>query len=133
MISARRSRAPPQPEAPAWASACDSRSPRDGRFIEEVGTYDPIANPAKVQIDADRVRDWMSKGARPSDIVLLAGAEVDAVIAISPENVFYLSRALILTQRYIPDRLAIVVWPRGGEPTLMWTSEAPRSTAWRSN
>jgi small subunit ribosomal protein S16 len=46
----------------------DSRSPRDGRFIEEVGTYDPIANPAKVQIDADRVRDWMSKGARPSDI-----------------------------------------------------------------
>jgi small subunit ribosomal protein S16 len=46
----------------------DSRSPRDGRFIEEVGTYDPIANPAKVQIDADRVRDWMRKGARPSDI-----------------------------------------------------------------
>jgi small subunit ribosomal protein S16 len=46
----------------------DSRSPRDGRFIEEVGTYDPIANPAKVQIDADRVRDWISKGARPSDI-----------------------------------------------------------------
>jgi small subunit ribosomal protein S16 len=46
----------------------DSRSPRDGRFIEEVGTYDPIAKPAKVSIDADRVRDWMSKGARPSDI-----------------------------------------------------------------
>jgi small subunit ribosomal protein S16 len=46
----------------------DSRSPRDGRFIEEVGTYDPIANPAKVQIDADRVLDWMRKGARPSDI-----------------------------------------------------------------
>jgi small subunit ribosomal protein S16 len=46
----------------------DSRSPRDGRFIEEVGTYDPIANPAKVSIDADRVRDWMNRGARPSDI-----------------------------------------------------------------
>jgi small subunit ribosomal protein S16 len=46
----------------------DSRSPRDGRFIEEVGTYDPIANPAKVSIDADRVRDWMRKGAQPSDI-----------------------------------------------------------------
>jgi small subunit ribosomal protein S16 len=46
----------------------DSRSPRDGRFIEEVGTYDPIANPARVSIDADRVRDWMSRGARPSDI-----------------------------------------------------------------
>lgn len=46
----------------------DSRSPRDGRFIEEIGTYDPIANPARVSIDADRVRDWMSRGARPSDI-----------------------------------------------------------------
>lgn len=46
----------------------DSRSPRDGRFIEEIGTYDPIANPARVSIDADRVRDWMRKGAQPSDI-----------------------------------------------------------------
>jgi small subunit ribosomal protein S16 len=46
----------------------DSRSPRDGRFIEEVGSYDPIANPARVHVDADRVREWMSRGARPSDI-----------------------------------------------------------------
>lgn len=46
----------------------DSRSPRDGRFIEEVGTYDPIANPAMVHIDADRVREWMRRGAQPSDI-----------------------------------------------------------------
>jgi small subunit ribosomal protein S16 len=45
----------------------DSRSPRDGRFIEEIGVYDPLAQPAKVVIDADRVRDWMRKGARPSD------------------------------------------------------------------
>ena len=45
----------------------DSRSPRDGRFIEEIGVYDPIARPATVRIDADRVRDWMRKGARPSD------------------------------------------------------------------
>ena len=46
----------------------DSRSPRDGRVIEEVGSYDPIANPARVQVDVDRVREWMSRGARPSDI-----------------------------------------------------------------
>lgn len=46
----------------------DSRSPRDGRFIEEVGSYDPIANPARVQVNAERVREWMSRGARPSDI-----------------------------------------------------------------
>lgn len=45
----------------------DSRSPRDGRFIEEIGVYDPVASPSRVEIDADKVRDWMRKGARPSD------------------------------------------------------------------
>jgi small subunit ribosomal protein S16 len=45
----------------------DSRSPRDGRFIELLGFYDPLPNPAKVQIDADKVREWITKGARPSD------------------------------------------------------------------
>jgi small subunit ribosomal protein S16 len=46
----------------------DSRSPRDGKFIEEIGFYDPLPNPAKVQIDADKVREWMRRGARPSDV-----------------------------------------------------------------
>ncbi len=45
----------------------DSRSPRDGRFIEALGFYDPLPAPAKVQIDADKVRKWLSMGARPSD------------------------------------------------------------------
>jgi small subunit ribosomal protein S16 len=45
----------------------DSRSPRDGRFIELLGFYDPLPNPATVQIDADKVREWIGKGARPSD------------------------------------------------------------------
>jgi small subunit ribosomal protein S16 len=45
----------------------DSRSPRDGRFIEALGFYDPLPVPASVQIDADRVREWLRKGARPSD------------------------------------------------------------------
>ncbi len=45
----------------------DSRSPRDGRFIELLGFYDPLPNPARVQIDADKVREWIGKGARPSD------------------------------------------------------------------
>lgn len=45
----------------------DSRSPRDGRFIEELGTYDPISNPATLRIDAEKVRAWMSRGAQPSD------------------------------------------------------------------
>ena len=46
----------------------DARSPRDGRFIEAVGTYDPLQEPAVVRIDAERVKDWMSKGAKPTDI-----------------------------------------------------------------
>jgi small subunit ribosomal protein S16 len=45
----------------------DSRSPRDGRFIELLGFYDPLTEPAKVQVDADKVREWMRRGARPSD------------------------------------------------------------------
>ena len=45
----------------------DSRSPRDGRFIENLGTYDPLTTPAKVEIDAEKVRAWLVKGARPSD------------------------------------------------------------------
>jgi small subunit ribosomal protein S16 len=45
----------------------DSRSPRDGRFIEALGFYDPLPQPAEVRIDAERVREWLRKGARPSD------------------------------------------------------------------
>ena len=49
--------------------AADSRSPRDGRFIEIVGHYDPRANPGKVVLKSDRVSYWISKGAQPSDTV----------------------------------------------------------------
>jgi small subunit ribosomal protein S16 len=45
----------------------DSRSPRDGRFIEAIGFYDPLPNPAVVRIDEEKVRTWMRRGARPSD------------------------------------------------------------------
>lgn len=47
----------------------DSRYPRDGRFIEEIGTYNPLTNPAAVQINAERAKDWMKKGAQPTDTV----------------------------------------------------------------
>jgi len=45
----------------------DSRSPRDGRFIEAIGFYDPLPNPAVVRIDEEKARVWMRKGARPSE------------------------------------------------------------------
>ena len=47
----------------------DSRSPRDGRFIEEIGTYDPLTNPATIQIDMERANYWIANGAQPTDTV----------------------------------------------------------------
>ncbi len=47
----------------------DSRSPRDGAFIENVGHYNPRTEPATVEIDEERARYWLSKGAQPSDAV----------------------------------------------------------------
>ena len=45
----------------------DSRSPRDGRFIDEIGYYDPTKNPAVVKIDADKAAHWLQHGAQPTD------------------------------------------------------------------
>ena len=45
----------------------DSRSPRDGKFIEILGTYDPMTEPVKLNIDQEKVKAWLQKGARPSD------------------------------------------------------------------
>jgi small subunit ribosomal protein S16 len=47
----------------------DSRYPRDGRFIEEVGYYDPTKNPSVVSIEADKVNKWLANGAQPTDTV----------------------------------------------------------------
>jgi small subunit ribosomal protein S16 len=47
----------------------DSRSPRDGRFIEIVGRYNPQTDPSTIDFDEDRVKDWLSKGAQPSNTV----------------------------------------------------------------
>ena len=47
----------------------DARSPRDGRFIESVGYYDPLHDPAVVKLDDERIRHWMGTGAKPSDVV----------------------------------------------------------------
>ncbi|MDD2203143.1 MAG: 30S ribosomal protein S16 [Bacilli bacterium] len=49
--------------------AADSRSPRDGRFIEIVGTYNPLTEPAEVNIDEEKAIKWLNDGAKPSDTV----------------------------------------------------------------
>ena len=49
--------------------AADSRSPRDGRFIESVGYYDPITEPTTINVNAERARYWLGVGAQPTDVV----------------------------------------------------------------
>ncbi|MBQ8381821.1 MAG: 30S ribosomal protein S16 [Eubacteriales bacterium] len=47
----------------------DSRYPRDGRFIEEIGYYNPMTNPAEVKIDAEKAAQWLKNGAQPTETV----------------------------------------------------------------
>ena len=47
----------------------DARSPRDGAFIERIGTYDPQAEPSAITVDEQKARDWIGKGAQPTDQV----------------------------------------------------------------
>ena len=47
----------------------DSRYPRDGRFIEEIGTYNPMKEPSEVNVDAEKVAQWLKNGAQPTDTV----------------------------------------------------------------
>ena len=47
----------------------DSRYPRDGRFIEELGFYNPLADPVEIKIDAEKVTKWLDNGAQPTDTV----------------------------------------------------------------
>lgn len=57
----------------------DSRSPRDGRFIEEIGTYDPNTNPSSFKVNEELAKKWLSNGAQPTEVVgkifKLAGIE----------------------------------------------------------
>jgi small subunit ribosomal protein S16 len=47
----------------------DSRSPRDGKFIDRVGTYNPRTQPSEIQVDAEKAKEWIDKGAQPTDQV----------------------------------------------------------------
>jgi small subunit ribosomal protein S16 len=67
--------------------AADRRSPRDGRFIEQLGVYDPLRNPPEVRMDPRRVEHWLSVGAVPSQTVseLIRTARRSASPAAKPE------------------------------------------------
>ena len=63
--------------------ATDQRSPRDGRFLEQLGYYDPMKTPKEIKIDLERVKHWISLGAQPSETVksLMRKAEAAATAA----------------------------------------------------
>ena len=67
--------------------AADRRSPRDGRFIEQIGIYDPLRNPPEVRMDTARIQHWLSVGAVPSQTVseLIRNARRSAPPAAKPE------------------------------------------------
>jgi len=57
----------------------DSRSPRDGRCIEEIGTYNPLVNPAEISVDNERAKYWIANGAQPTDTVRALLKKVEAL------------------------------------------------------
>lgn len=63
--------------------AADSRSPRDGRFIEILGTYEPRAEPSRFTVDRDKIARWISNGAQPTETVARLLARDDAPAEVS--------------------------------------------------
>jgi small subunit ribosomal protein S16 len=59
-----------QKKAPLYrVIVADSRAPRDGRFIEEIGTYDPSTNPSTFNVDEEAAKKWLANGAQPTEVV----------------------------------------------------------------
>ena len=69
MVKIRLRRMGKKREAIYRIVVADERSPRDGRFIDELGFYDPTQEPSVVKIDTDKAKDWIAKGAKPTDTV----------------------------------------------------------------
>ena len=68
----------------------DSRMPRDGRFIEEIGTYDPLKNPSQVTLKEERASYWLKNGAQPTDMVrqlLIKVGLIDRKLRMKEEKV----------------------------------------------
>ena len=95
----------------------DSRYPRDGRFIEEIGTYNPCVNPAEIKIDADRAREWIKTGAQPTDTVRALLKKVDVLEGrghVMKELLLYIARSLVQH----PDQVTVTEVENGDELTL---------------
>jgi small subunit ribosomal protein S16 len=67
----------------------DSRSPRDGRYIDQVGFYNPLTNPAIINVNKDKAIDWLRRGAEPTDTVakLFTKFDIDPAVVRKPDYV----------------------------------------------
>jgi small subunit ribosomal protein S16 len=91
----------------------NSRSPRDGRFIEELGYYNPLTDPATVKIDAEKARKWLGTGAQPTDTVraLFNKAGISKPgkdELLSADNVDISAEGTNVVDEYLPDEIEIV-------------------------
>ena len=64
----------------------DSKSPRDGRFIEEIGTYNPVTQPSEINIDMERAEYWIKNGAQPTDTVRALIKKAGAAASATEKN-----------------------------------------------
>ena len=64
----------------------DSRSPRDGKIIEKIGSYDPMTNPATVVLDKEKVEKWLKNGAQPTDTVRALIKKIDNLLGKEKQN-----------------------------------------------
>ena len=93
--------------------AADKESPRDGRFLENLGFYNPRTHPATIQLKEDRIYEWLSKGAQPSDsafqVLKSAGHNYfwfAGLLDRKPENSFLVPEAFFSTRKKPLDRQA---------------------------
>jgi small subunit ribosomal protein S16 len=64
----------------------DSRSPRDGRYIDQVGFYNPLTNPATIRLDREKAREWLRKGAQPTETVSVLLRKFDITTDRAPQG-----------------------------------------------
>lgn len=81
MVTIRLRRAGKKKQPSYRLVVADSRAPRDGKFIEIVGHYNPVRQPQELEVKADRIRHWMSVGAQPSETVVRLLKRVDVLDA----------------------------------------------------
>ena len=103
----------------------DDRSPRDGKFLEILGHYNPRTEPKTVVVDQEKAKEWLAKGAQPSDPVRRLFAELGLVerALLRDRGVVGLARAAI--RRVAPEAPALLV-ARPGRPRAAVTAAAPR-------